>query len=209
MELTIHAALGELKKLDQRINKSIFGGTFIGAKKKSAADVLGTGYSEDRYKETINSSMQSISSLIANYKAIKSAVVISNATTKLIVGKEEMTVAEAIERKSSIEYEKTLLRKLKNDRDNVVAQVNRQNEKVEEQLDTQISVLTANSKDKASSLTNLTGFIKEYRDQNSYELINPLDIDKVISELEERILDFETNVDVALSNSNALTKITI
>ena len=197
MELTIHAALGELKKLDQRINKSISEGTFIGAKKKSAANVLGTSYSEDRYEETINSSMQSISSLIAN------------ATTKLTVGKEEMTVAEAIERKSSIEYEKTLLRKLKNDRDNVVAQVNRQNERVEEQLDTQISVLTANSKDKASSLTNLTGFIKEYRDQNSYELINPLDIDKVISELEERILDFETNVDVALSNSNALTKITI
>lgn len=209
MEITVHAGLGELKKLKQRIDSKIYSATFVGTKKNSANEVLGTSYSKEKFEEIVKADMQSINDLISNYKALKSALVLSNAVTKLTVGKEEMTVAEAIERKASIQFEKDLLRRMKNIRNEIFAQTNRQNEKVEEQLDAHVSMLTSSSKDKASSLSNLTGFIEEYRLQNCFQLVNPLDIDKVIADLEESILDFETNVDVALSNSNALTKITI
>ena len=50
---------------------------------------------------------------------------------------------------------------------------------------------------------------EQYRSQNGWDIIDPLKIDDLIAKLEEEILNFETNVDVALSQSNALTYITI
>lgn len=209
-EMTIHAALGELKKIEKKINKAINTDIeVIGYKKMSAENVINTGLAVEAFNERAKAGYQSVIDLIANYKAIKSAIVLSNATTKLIVGKEEMTVAEAIERKNSIEFDKMLLNLLKNERMGVIAKVTKQNERVEEQLDNQIALLTANSKDKTSSLEKLAGYATEYRNQNAYTIVNPLNVEDKITELEEKILDFETNVDVALSNSNALTKITI
>ena len=51
--------------------------------------------------------------------------------------------------------------------------------------------------------------MEQYRLQNSYEVVDPLKIDELIAKLETEILDFKTNVDVALSESNALTMIEI
>ena len=56
---------------------------------------------------------QSIEALIKRRNAIKSAIVVSNATTKIEVAGVKMTVAEAIERKTSISYDIQLLDKLK------------------------------------------------------------------------------------------------
>ncbi|MFB8733012.1 hypothetical protein ACEQPO_01165 [Bacillus sp. SL00103] len=56
---------------------------------------------------------QSIQALIKRRNAIKSAIVVSNATTTIDVAGVNMTVAEAIERKTSIEYDIRYLRKLK------------------------------------------------------------------------------------------------
>ena len=43
------------------------------------------------------------------------------------------------------------------------------------------------------------------RDTESWELVNPLDIDKEISELENSIMNFKSEVDYVLSTSNAQT----
>lgn len=57
----------------------------------------------------MQASYDKVMGLISYRHKIKALVVQSNACTKVIVGKEEMTVAEAIERKQSIQYEKDLL----------------------------------------------------------------------------------------------------
>lgn len=204
-QITVHAALGELKKISQRIDKAIYNSKFIGTKKKSADKVNDTTMSVDDFIIDSVGNYQSITDLIALRDKIKSAIVLSNATTKLTVGEKEMTVAEAIEYKTSIEFKIDLLHRMKNQYKEAVAHVNRYNERVEENLDSQVSNLAG----KDSNKSNLAGYMEEYRKQNSWVVVDPLNLKAKIDTLEEEITDFETNVDVALSISNATTFISI
>lgn len=204
-QITVHAALGELKKISQRIDKAIYNSRFIGAKKISADKVSDTTMSVDDFTIDSVGSYQSITDLIALRDKIKSAIVLSNATTKLTVGEVEMTVAEAIEYKTSIQFKKNLLQRMKSQYIESVAQVNRNNERVENNLDAQVSNLAGKDSNKA----NLAGYMEEYRKQNCWTVVDPLDLKAKMDALDKEIMDFETNVDVALSISNATTFITI
>ena len=104
MKMSIHRALGELKTLDKRIRKEIENTIFIGAKKKSSNTEYKTRTSIVDFNNNVNSSIQSINDLILRRKEIKEAIVNSNANTFVTIGDNKMTVASAIERKTSIGY---------------------------------------------------------------------------------------------------------
>lgn len=202
--MTIHAALGEIKKLKQRIEKGTRDAVFIGNMKKSADTVNGYAHSKEDFKTIVSANYQSLNDLIKEINKIKSAVTLSNATTNLTVGTEVMTVAEAINRKEFIEFEKALLRKMKSQYENVIAITTRKNEDVEDNLNDQITALVGKD---PKAKDNLVGFMEQYRNSNSWENVDPLNLKEKIDALEERIFNFETNVDVALSTSNAITTI--
>lgn len=202
--MTIHAALGEIKKLKQRIEKGTRDAVFIGNMKKSADTVNGYAHSKEDFKTIVSANYQSLNDLIKEINKIKSAVTLSNATTNLTVGTEVMTVAEAINRKEFIEFEKALLRKMKSQYENVIAITTRRNEDVEDNLNDQITALVGKD---PKAKDNLVGFMEQYRNSNSWENVDPLNLKEKIDALEERIFNFETNVDVALSTSNAITTI--
>lgn len=112
--MTVHKALCELKTLDARIKKAVESSVYVFANKHSNAKVSGLSVSD--YCAEIKSAYQSATDLIARRDAIKRAVVLSNATTKVTVGGKEYTIAEAIEMKNhGIPTQQTLLNKLKND----------------------------------------------------------------------------------------------
>lgn len=202
--MTIHAALGEIKKLKQRIEKGTRDAVFIGNMKKSADTVNGYAHSKEDFKTIVSANYQSLNDLIKEINKIKSAVTLSNATTKLTVGTEVMTVAEAINRKEFIEFEKSLLRRMKSQYENVIAITTRKNEDVEDNLNDQVTALVGKD---PKAKDNLVGFMEQYRNSNSWENVDPLNLKEKIDALEERIFNFETNVDVALSTSNAITTI--
>lgn len=204
--MTIHAALGEIKKLKQRIEKGTRDAVFIGNMKKSADTVNGYAHNKDEFKSIVTANYQSLNDLIKELNAIKSAITLSNATTRLNVGSENMTVAEAINRKEYIEFEKALLRRMKSQYDNVISITTRRNEDVEDNLNDQVSALVGKD---PKAKDNLAGFMEQYRNSNCWENVDPLDLKEKIDTLEQKIFDFETNVDVALSVSNAITTITI
>lgn len=204
--MTIHAALGEIKKLKQRIDKNISNAVFIGNMKKSADTVNNYAYNKEDFKNIVKSNYTSINDLIKELNAIKGAITLSNATTELEIGAETMTVAEAINRKEYIEYDKRLLERMKYQYGSIIATTTRRNEEVEHNLNEQITALIGKD---SKAKDNLTGFMEQYRNSNSWENIDPLNLKEVIDSLEEKIYNFETNVDVALSVSNAITTITI
>lgn len=207
-KMSVHAGLGELKKIKQKLNSNISYGTYIGIKKLSADKILNTGYTVNDFNAIVKAEMQSIEAELKNYINIKNAIVISNATTKVTIGSVKMTVAEAIEMKKIIEYKEELLNVLKSKRRTAFSTVAEKNEKVESNLDNQLASLGV--KDKNSKVSeDLAPFMNQYREQNAYTVIDPLKIDDLIAKLEMEILEFKTNVDVALSESNALTTIEI
>ena len=207
MKMSIHRALGELKTLDKRIRKEIENTIFIGAKKKSSNTEYKTRTSIVDFNNNVNSSIQSINDLILRRKEIKEAIVNSNANTFVTMGDNKMTVASAIERKTSIGYDKFLLSKIKEQYALIVGFVEENNEEVECDLSSKIdNMLNANDK---NNINGIEEFSKAYRNSNSWEVIDPVDLKSLIDKLEKEITIFENEVDVVLSESNAITFIEV
>ncbi len=207
MEMTITRCLAELKLLDKRINDTIGSGMFVKTNKMSSEKVADIFTKED-FNKNAKSNFDSIEDLIKRRKQIKSKIVKSNAETKVMIGNTEYTVAEAIERKSSLEYDKNLLKELERQYNRELSTLNRQNEVVNAQMEQSVASLYQNSdaKDKNEQ-------IKQYKENylltQGYEMVDPLNIVSIIKKLKEDIEDFEFNVDFALSESNSITKIDI
>ena len=204
-EISVQRALSELNMLDKRIERKIFEATFIGAKKgkklvKNFAD-------ENELTEKVKASLQSIQELISRRNNIKTAIVQSNAVTKVNISDKTYTVAEAIERKSSIDYEKTLLNKMKQQYSQFVNFVEDSNTELEDSIERQINqMLSSDSKKDDNLVKSITSSLKE---ENEAKLIDPIGLKDKIEELEEQIEEFESEVDHVLVESNTITKITV
>ena len=209
-KMTIHKALAELKTMDDRIAKAIRDTTYVLAVKHSAEKI--NGKTVTNFKEDMRSGYQKVTDLIARRDAMKRAVVLSNATTKVKVGDNEYTVAEAIEMKNhGMEFRSALLRQMNS------AYVTAQNElarnggealekKAEQYV---LAVIAAQPKESKMSVDSeaMKALRKTYIENNTYDLVDPMDIAKVIEVLDAEINEFNAEVDAALSVSNALTVI--
>lgn len=207
-KMTVHQALCELKTLDARIDKAIGGAVFAYANKHSNTKVCGLPI--EKYNEEVKSEYQSANDLIARRDAIKRAVVLSNATTRITVGGREYTVAEAIEMKNNgIPILNKLLKKLDTDsrRARRDADVNN-GEALETRADEYVKSLYA-----SADMKNLSEDIKRVRSEfitsQAVEIVDPININGEMEKLEKRINEFTVGIDSALSVSNALTEISV
>lgn len=206
---SIHRGLGELKLLDSKINKATVSSTkYVGYKKNSADGENATLLTEEKFEAMVKSNLDSVMALIERRKEIKEAIVNSNARTEVTIGKKKYTVASAIERKSSIQYEKNLLMTLKRQYEEAVSQVTLKNDSMEMKLDIQVSQMLGGEKN-AKNNDNIANFSEMYRNQNGWKVCDPLNISNVIKVMEREIEEFETEVDYVLSTSNAITEIEI
>ena len=206
--MTIHKALAELKILDDRIMKAIHEGTYCVANRHSNEKIK--GISIEKYEETIQGFYKKATDLIKRRDAIKRAVVLSNANTKVSINGIDYTVAEAIEMKNhGVEFEKEFLNELREDYRRAQEEIDEHNGDVLEKKAEQYVIGMYGSKDTKTDSTEVEKVKKEYIKNNTYELVDPIGILKKIEELEEKICAFESEVDSALSTSNATTEITI
>lgn len=209
-KMTIHKALAELKAMDARIAKAIHETPYVLAVKHSAEKI--NGMTVDNFKDKMRSGYQKATNLIARRDAMKRAVVLSNATTKVKIGDNEYTVAEAIEMKNhGMEFKSDLLRQMNS------AYTAAQNELVRnggEALEKKaeqyvLAVIAAQPKDSKMSVDSdaMKTLRQTYIDNNTYDLVDPMNIAKVMEKLDAEINEFNAEVDAALSCSNALTVI--
>ena len=209
-KMTIHKALAELKTMDDRINKAIRSTSYVLAVKHSAEKINGVKVSN--FKEQMRSGYQKVTDLIKRRDAMKRAVVLSNATTKVKIGDNEYTAAEAIEMKNhGMEFRSALLRQMNSDyiaaQNDLARNGGEALEKKAEQY--VLAVIAAQPKDSKMSADSdvMKGLRQTYIENNTYDLVDPLDITKVMEALNAEINEFNAEVDAALSVSNALTVI--
>lgn len=205
MEISITKALRELKTLDARILKKINETTFA-ASKKPKENIRGFK-TVDEFEKEAKESIQSIKDLMDRRKQIKKSIVESNAITVVEVSGVKMTVADAIERKNFIEIEKTLLRKMNTDYAQSQEKVEVNNELAQDRLDTQLNNMI--SKDGKTDLTAVEGYKKLFWESEETKLIDPIHVKEISTKMALDIESFEDDVDVALSEINARTLITI
>ena len=207
-KMTIHKALAELKIVDDRIISAINGGTYCVANKHSNEKIKGVPVKE--YEGVMQGYYDKATDLIKRRNAIKRAVVLSNATTKVSINGIEYTVAEAIEMKNhGVEFDEKMLTALKKQYDKAQAEILKQNGDDLEKRAEQYVIGIYGSKEGKTNTDDFERTKKDFINANSYELIDPIKILDKINTLEENIASFKAEVDAALSTSNAVTEIEI
>ena len=209
-KMTVHKALAELKTMDDRIHKAIGSVQYVMAVKHSAEKINGMTITD--FKENMKSGYQKVMSLIARRDAMKRAVVLSNANTKVTVNGVEYSVAEAIELKQhGMDYKKMLRNYMSNHYNQARLELERNSgEAIEKRAEQYVlAVIQAQPKDSKMSVDSeaMKAMRKDYIANNTYDLIDPLDIVKAMESITTEIDEFEAEVDAALSVSNALTVI--
>ena len=204
-KMTVHKALAELKTLDDRINSEITGSVFVRANRHNNMKIFGKTIAD--FMADTESSYQSVKALINRRNAMKRAVVLSNAITKVNIGGVEYTVAEAIEMNNhGMENLVELRNCLREQYSSVKRMVESENgDKLVKACENYIQA-TFGTKEKINN-PDIEMAQEVYMTNNTYDIVTGLDIEKVIKELTDRIDAFKAEVDSALSVSNALTVI--
>lgn len=204
--ISVTRGLTELKTISKRIQDKISNSIFVCAF-RGEEDKTSVGNLKPQFEAEAKANMQSIYDLMERHHKIKSAIVKSNAVTKVVINKREMTVAECIEYKSIIESKKALLACFREQLHNTDRQIKELNDKVEMSVENILRNQNAAGTDKKS--VSLDSYIKSFRDVSSYSVFDPISIRKMISALNDEITIFESEVDFVLSESNAKTNIEI
>lgn len=208
-KMTVHEALAELKTLGARIEKELSTKLYISSNKHMNAKIDGMTIAE--YSSAIVSNLNKVKDLIDRRDAIKRALTLSNATTKIsITGVDgeslTMTVAEAIEYKASgIMYLEKLLNTITSQYTRVVRDMRTRNDNLSNDADRMIAA-TYGAKDN-TSVEVISSERDRYIKNNTVDLIDPNKIEDVMENISKKIDFFKTRVDAALSTSNAITVI--
>lgn len=205
-KMSIHRGLSEIKLLGDRIEKAIEKGIYCTHNKRSNQKIQGMDI-QDFKNTVIKADYDKVESLLERRQKIKSAIVKSNALTEIEIAGNKMVVAEAIDRKNSIENDKYFLEILRQQYAQSIRAIERNNETLTQKADEQINLLYSN-KDNIDPV-KIKSLKEDYINENTFDFIDPLDIKEKMEKLEREIEDFELEVDFKLSESNSLTFIEI
>ena len=210
MELSLTRALSEKKMLTKRLDDKIVSGIYvsvtIGDADKPADNKFST---KDELNSMIKSSYDSVEGLLTRYRNITKAIIHSNSSTIVNICGNEMTVAEAIERKKSIKFEEKMLMRLKDQFRDVTYIISSDNNSMESGIDDLVKSALSADKNAGKNEDYVKSVDKSRRSILERHLADPCKINQQIDAYRESIENFNNEVDFVLSESNAKTMISI
>ncbi len=205
--MSIHRGLTELGLLEKKINSAIGSFKPVGSKKESGK--VDNFYTDDEFKQNVESTYQSINDMIERKIAIKSAINIANSNTTVVVGDKEMTITEAINYKTIINLKSDLYHKMINTDTSVKSTIDRANTKLDnDALSLYEKSATPSDNGKFDPEASKM-FIETYTKTNKLELVDPIGCKDKYTKLLTEIQEFEAEVDTVLSEVNATTFIEV
>lgn len=202
-EISITRALQTLKLLDDKINKAMSTASFIEIRKNSIQKVKNGTLTLEEYEKDTKASFKSIIDLIEQRKVIKSAIVKSNAECVVKIAGKEYTVADAIERKTSIEYEVKLLNTLKRAYSKATSSLEGNNGILELNNQKLIETMVGSDKNNKDVVETAKKMADARWEAEHFVFADPLKIADVISGMEDDIIEFQNEVDMCLSEANS------
>ena len=209
--MSITRALVELKNLDNKIKQAIQGVHFIGVttgKDNNKKVFIPSGNDVASAQQLIQGNFDKATQLISNRQKIKAAVVKSNAVTEVNLAGKVLTVAEAIETKTSLPYKELLLTTLVQQANSANTHVSNINNKMNEDIDKALQVVYGNEKGKVQS-EMYEQVAEPQRKQKEGAILDPAKIDLKIKSLQDEIQTIKSELDFVLAESNAKTEIEV
>lgn len=203
-EYTLTRALVEIKLYDSKIEKAIKELNSVSYKVNEIVPEY--RMTESDFLSEYNSQMQKIKDLRENKTALKNALMKANAETIVKIADKEYTILEALNKKADIYLDNMMVNVLNSQLKTAISKVNTISEKIESDIER-----TINAKSSSSGNQN-----KEYIQQvrESYKtqipvLVNDVVVENLIKTKTDEIENFLAEVDFALSEVNAVTKIKV
>jgi hypothetical protein len=204
--MTLTRALKELQLLPKRIERSILELRPLAITTKKTAP---TGFqSVEEFTEKSKAGFQSAKALIVRQAALWAAVAQANAVTKVDIKGTKMTIAEAIKYRNEIVKQKKLL----------LNQLTRLNADAEQRM----MLVNTEYKQRQDTLLQSTfgkatkvkeedakAVLAPFQEANEPILHDPLKVKDEIKLLQDEIDDIEKEIDLTLSEVNAMTTIEV
>lgn len=210
MQISVTRALVELKRLDERIGKAISSGQFIARTvgRDTNKKIVGATDSVADMEKKIQGSFDKVGALILNRERVKSAIVMSNATTKVTILNKTISVAEAIELKSTVAFRKLYVSTLRMQLTNERNAVDKAAILLDAEIETSLNTLYGADSKKidAETMKSVSDVKKNQKEQT---LLDAGKIEEKIAAVESDILNLTSELDFVLSESNARTTIEV
>jgi hypothetical protein len=207
-KMSVTRALAEIKRIDEKLSRLSMEGTWVGIQVGRGANATVAGSSVEATSKGITSSWDQFQSLLKNRQELKRKIVQSNAVTQLTVSGLQMSVAETIELKKSIESKRQLVNIMSQRYTQAINLVNAANTKLESTIETMVSQVLGTDKNKVSQ-ADIDTVASAQKAQKEQALIDPLEIVTKINTMKDEISVVDTELDFLLSESNARTEIEV
>lgn len=211
-EMTIHTALRELNTIDKKLRKimtDLSNATVVhpAITNKIASETV------EEWKERKRDLYKSFKTNVNRRQAIKMAIAESNAKTMVKIksySDNSISVSAAIDLlNSGCEYESDLMDAFSRSYSSATDYAERENKSVLTKADTAAVAMFGKDKEGTASSAEAIAFREDYIKKQGYIVEDPFNIPKLTTEEYERIENIKSEIDSALSNSNALTTITV
>ena len=214
-KMLVTQALDERDLLVKKIGDKISKMKLIDVKKRNEEKTADSRVTPEEFSSTASAAYQSIMDLIDRFQRIDAAIVASNAVSMVKTSYGEFTVAGAIALRNRLKgsgiyekdgaFENRLITQLERQYQTAVQAAEFKNKNLESQAETmRLSILGKDSKVKdVKPLEVVDAYIRE----NTTEVIDPLESQKKVQELKEKVDTLLTELDTQIKVSNATTTI--
>lgn len=216
-KMLVTQALDERDLLVKKIQDKIAKASFTDVKKHNEKKVLDRRVIEETFRQEAESAYQQIMDLIDRFQKIDTVIVASNAAAVIHTSFGDYTVAGAISLRSRMrgsgsyddeaDFEQSLFRKMKAELDKRLISIENKNKQLESAAEgMRLSILGKDSKVKDDKPLEV---VNTYVQENTAELVDPLDVQKKVNEIQEKRARLLSELDTQIKVSNATTFIEI
>ena len=216
-KMLVTQALDERDLLVKKINSKIAKASFVDTIKPNEEKVFAGNMKKEDYAKEAEAAFQQIMDLIDRYQKIDAAIVASNASTFVTTSYGTYSVAGAIALRNRLrgkgtysgeaDFEKTLADKMSGEYRARVRFCDDKNSVLQGSAEgMRLSILGSDAKSKDEKSM---GVVEAYIQENTRELVDPLDVRKKLDALEEKQNKLLKELDTQIKVSNATSMIEI
>lgn len=207
-QMSVYKALKTLKVTDEKIERGSYT-TFVAASKNGRPTDRSCSSPEEMRKKA-KSNMDKMRDLLVFRAKLKSAIVQSNAVTKVnipILG--EVTVAEAIEYKSSIQVRKQFVQTVQSQLSSLMNLRSRAENEIEKETDARIATLMGRDSAKTPDPAMVKSIRETLEKERAVEIYGEGDLNAWLETELDDIQQFDADIDDILNESNVKTSIEV
>lgn len=203
MYISLHRVIAEIKNLEQKL--MVNGQQVVGVATKKDGMVGHTP--KEKFEQNSQGCIDSFVDNLERLRNLKVARNIANATTKVCVSGQEMTIDEAIVRKATASYLQQFIQGIKQQYVGAVNTVNAASQEVERKIEAQVIAIGGSSKKVSEEEMKTIRAMMER--STGKEIVVGKNVEAFLEKSMAEIEKFMVEVDFVLSEANAMTQVDV